>query len=383
MLVKKETFRKLAAIRTNPCVSIFIPTHRAGFNNKQIDYLRLKNAISEAKTKLEAQQVALNDIKHILQPAYDRLEDDHFYQQLSDGLAFFLSKEMAYHYELPIDFHSRVHVGGSFYLRPLLPLFTGDGRFFILALSQNDVRFFEATRYSITTVIIEDLVPANIAETQLANEGEASLQFHSGASGDHAPLYHGQGGGKDDRKEDLKHFFKEIDDGLMKMLHDEKAPLLIAAVDYLVPLYKETSRYQHIVAPFLKGNPEHLSAFQLHERAWKMMAPFFKEQESLDFNQFKDDFSKHKASISPYEIIPAAAEGRIKSLFLNKAEAYLKGKYIPEEKKVQIDKKEQEGNHCLLNYAATQTFLQGGTVYHVSEDELPFPSGLMNAVYRY
>jgi len=42
-----------------------------------------------------------------------------------------------------------VVVSDRFHLKPLLPLLTGDGRFYILALSQNQVRLLQGTRYSV------------------------------------------------------------------------------------------------------------------------------------------------------------------------------------------------------------------------------------------
>ena len=45
-------------------------------------------------------------------------------------------------------------VTDNFHIKPLLPLFTGDGHFYILALSQNEVRLLSGTRYSVSEVEI-------------------------------------------------------------------------------------------------------------------------------------------------------------------------------------------------------------------------------------
>jgi len=48
-------------------------------------------------------------------------------------------------YRLPLEFESLVVVGDRVHLKPLLSLFFGDRYFYLLALSQNQVRFFQAT----------------------------------------------------------------------------------------------------------------------------------------------------------------------------------------------------------------------------------------------
>ena len=48
-------------------------------------------------------------------------------------------------YRLTLEFESLVVVGDRFHLKPLLSLFFGDRYFYLLALSQNQVRFFQAT----------------------------------------------------------------------------------------------------------------------------------------------------------------------------------------------------------------------------------------------
>ena len=60
-----------------------------------------------------------------------------------------------------------IHVGGGagdrFHLKPLLPLLTGDGRFYVLAVSQNAVRLLQGTRHSIHEIRPE-LMPKSFAD---------------------------------------------------------------------------------------------------------------------------------------------------------------------------------------------------------------------------
>lgn len=382
MLIKRKDLEHLHAQRNHISISLFMPTYRAGFNNARIDQLKFKNLLQTARLEIEERGIAPNVSHGMLQPAYELLEDDIFWTDLSDGLALFLSPDFFAYYTLPLSFDTYHFLGNRFHIRPLLPLFTGGGRFFLLALSQNEVRFFEGLRHSITPVMIDDLIPGDLAEALQYVDGELSLQAHSGR-GSSTAVFHGQGKGKDSKVKDLKKYFREIDKGLLEMLHDEQAPLLIAAVDYLVPIYQSVSNYSNIIPEFVKGNPEHWNPMQLHERAWQIMEPYFKKKQRKAAAQFSDTFPHSKASISTYDIVPSAIGGRIETLFIDKAETNLWGQYYISNHQIRFDLKRKSDSICLLNEAAAQTFFQGGTVYNVSAKEIPYPYSSMNATYRY
>ncbi len=124
------------------CVSIYMPTHRTGREAQQ-DPIRLKNLLGEAEKRLSDQGVGTRDVQQMLEPASKLLQDSYFWQHQSDGLAIFLTSNRVRRYRLPLNFEEFVAVMDHFYIKPLLPLFTGDGQFYILALSQNEVTVAE------------------------------------------------------------------------------------------------------------------------------------------------------------------------------------------------------------------------------------------------
>lgn len=383
MLITKKDIEELSQVNDQPCISIFIPTHRSGFDNAKIDQLSFKNALNDARTQMEQWGLEPNEMHGSLKAGYELLEDEAFWTKLSDGLAVFISPSRFAYFELPIAFNPYVFAGRNFHLRPLLPMFAGDGRFFLLALSQNEVRFFEGQRNSITPVIIEDLVPEDLEEALLFSSAEAQLQAHSGGNPTNSGIYHGQGKGKDEKNKQLEKYFRQVDKGLMEMLHDETAPLIIAAVDYLVPIYEEISQYTHIMSFSVKGNPENDTPVQLHEKAWSLMQPYFKEEQRSLAKDFQSKFALEKADISAYALIPAAINGRVDTLFIDKDEPNLWGQFDAEKNNIRLHLERKQDSTCLLNKAAVATFLQGGKVYNLSGKELPYPEAPLNAIYRY
>jgi len=94
-----------------------------------------------------------------------------------------------------------------------------------------------------------------------------------GKGGHHPAKFHGQGVGIDEAKEDILRYFQHIDRGLHALLKDETAPLMLAGVEYLFPLYQEANTYPHLLEQGITGNPDKLKAETLREKAWDIVEP--------------------------------------------------------------------------------------------------------------
>lgn len=115
-------------------VSIFMPTHSVT-TRVQEDRIRFKNLVKEAENKLD--ELGADKPDSLLEPAYRLLDDRPFWRDQSDGLALFVGEGLFKPYRLPLRFDELVSVTDRFHIKPILPLLTGDGRFYLLALSRN------------------------------------------------------------------------------------------------------------------------------------------------------------------------------------------------------------------------------------------------------
>ncbi|MFO7537977.1 MAG: hypothetical protein R6X32_07945, partial [Chloroflexota bacterium] len=125
------------------CLSLYMPTHQAGPERYEENRIRFKNLLKKAETGLSEANLPgmkARDVARLLEPVTGLLENGRFWAHQSQGLAIFLNFDNAYTYNLPLSFEEMVIVGQRFHIKPLLPLFAGNGRFFLLALSQNQVR---------------------------------------------------------------------------------------------------------------------------------------------------------------------------------------------------------------------------------------------------
>ena len=383
----KEQFNNLSGETpsSSPCVSIYIPTYKAG--NYQEDRLRFKNALSDAVIQLMEsplfadEQMDKKAAQKYLAAAFELLDNDEFWKYLSEGLVVFIGSDHFSYHVASIDFSPLVYVHNHYYLRPVLPILSKNERFFVLALSQNEVRFFEGNANSITPVVINDLVPNSMAELIGEADRTSNIQSHGGATG--TIIYHGQGGGKDDKNENLKKYFRQIDEGLMQMLHDENPPLVIYSVDYQIPIYKAVSKYDNIHDTAVTGNPENDDPVLIHEKAWKVVKGFFDHEKEKAIEVFNQSLVNEKASVSAFEIVPAAQNGKVEILFTDKETDVIWGLFDQKNNTITMSKDKQPNDCCLLNKAAVATFKNGGVIYNIPRTAFPKPYSPINAVFRF
>nr|WP_217523290.1 hypothetical protein [Pleurocapsa sp. PCC 7327] len=317
LVFSTDELTTLAEVRSLPCVSIFMLTHRMDPQTQQ-NPIRFKNLLRQAEEKLTDSGLRGQDAKDFLEPAQE-LDDYQFWQYRSDELAIFVCADRLLYYGLPLNFPERVVVGDRFYLKPLLPLLTGDGQFYILALSQNQVRLFQGTRYSVDEVKLEDL-PTSIAEALKYDDPEKSLQFHTGTSGggngDRAAMFHGHGAGDEAQKDNLLRYFRRVNQGLQELLKNRRSPLILASVDYLLPIYQQANTYPHLLDVGITGNPEERKAEELHAQAWEIVQPYFEQEQQKASDRYQALIGTGQTASTIQEVVPATYYQRVETLFV-------------------------------------------------------------------
>jgi hypothetical protein len=138
-----------------PCVSLYLPMEKLGGDTRQ-NPIRFKNLIREAENRLDETGLRHTETVNLLKPAME-LDNTDFWEIQNQGLVIFISPNLFRYYCLPISFPQLVVVGKNFHIKPLLNLINNDGKFYILALSQKNVKFYSGTRYQINEVEVENM----------------------------------------------------------------------------------------------------------------------------------------------------------------------------------------------------------------------------------
>lgn len=383
MIPRKEIL-ELSNVQSSFCISIFIPTHRAGEETlKGQDALNLKNQLKEVRQKLRTRGFGVNEIKIIVTPVIELIDDSEFWRHQSDGLAIFISEDVFRKYTVPVYFEEYNYISREFYLKPLMPLFNGDGLFYLLTLKTDEVKLYEGTRHSIAEIVIDDLIPERLEEHVGYDYEQKGLQFRTQQGSKGKALYHGHGDSNTEKKNELFRYFRAIDRGLISLFQDDqKAPLILCCLDYHFPIYREANNYQNLFPRYIAGNPSDKDVFLLHEEAWELLRHYFSTNRREKLDQYIMASGTGKASSNIREILPAALLGKIDTLFLeNRADIF--GIYSPSTGEVILQETHKSPNVSLMNLAAVKVFEQGGTVYLLDKDEMPDRSSEINALFRY
>ena len=128
-------------------VSIFMPTHIHGAEVRQ-DPIRLKNLAAQARDKLAAAGTSGADADALLTPVLTLAQDYEFWQHQNQGLALFLGGGEMRRHKVPLPLAEQVVVGPGFHVKPLLPVLAADGAFHVLTITADQVRLFDASRFS-------------------------------------------------------------------------------------------------------------------------------------------------------------------------------------------------------------------------------------------
>lgn len=383
MITKKELL-ELAEVHSPFCVSIFIPTHRAGVETLQgKDTLNLKNQLKEVKSKLALKGMSDKEVETFTKPINDLVNDKEFWRHQSDGLAIFLSDNLFHKYTIPVHFEAFNYLSSEFYLKPILPLFNGDGLFYLLTLKQDEAKLFEGTRYSITEIAVNDLIPSRLEDRVGYDYEQKSLQFRTQQGNQGAGSFHGHEDNDSKKKEEIMQYFRAIDKGLMEILNDDqKPPLIICSLEYYYPIYKKVNTYQNLFNQYISGNPTDKDIFLLHEEACKLLKPYFNKTKEEKLNKFAALQGSGKTSSETNELFRAAFEGKIDTLFIeNRADMF--GTYDPSKREVKVEDDQNAVNVSLMNLLAIKVLENKGTVYLIDKENMPVKSTKMNGLFRY
>lgn len=356
------------------CVSLYMPAHRRGRETEQ-NPIRFRNLLRRAEEGLLARGLQAPAVRETLAPAQRLLLQPDFWQHQEGGLALFLAEKTFQSYRLPLAFEERVVVSRRFHLAPLLPLFTSDGHFYILALSQNRIRLLEGTRHTVAEL---DTPLPGLTEALQGERSEKQLQFHAGGKGE--VIFHGPDMGDEDKNRILR-WFRKVSEALPAALTGGSSPLVLAGVEYLFPLYRTANGYPHLLDEGIPGNPEELAPEALHAKAWPLVEPAFARARENAIAQYSRLAGTGQTTTDVQEAILAASHGLVAVLFVASG-VQVWGHFDPATNKGYVNPLPGPDDEDLLDLTAIRTILSGGTVYAVPPGQVP-EQGPLAALFRY
>jgi hypothetical protein len=388
----RSEFAALVGRHQSPCVTICMPTHRRPPESHQHP-VQYANLVREAAGVLDKKfsrrngEVAalVEKLEHLGGPDLHPDGLSAFWAHQKDGLAVFASPGHFAIYCVPLPLRNIVVAADTYHVKPLLPLLYNSVRFHVLALTRNEVTLYEGNAER-----LEPLPQSGIPRSLVAALGEettdtrADRAAHGGAGGPGAgKAYHGYGKGSDDDKEELRRYFRAVDRAVDERYSKVNGlPLILCAVDYYHPLYREVAHDRHLLSEGVLHDPRGLTPAQVHEHAWKIFERMHQRRVKEAVEEIGAARAHHAGSTDLEEIARAAVSGRIRRLLVEEKRR-IWGRLNRDTGEVALGGAQGNPDDVdVLDDLAEVTLLHGGDVLLVPRADLPTDAGVA-ATFRF
>lgn len=381
-MLSLSAFKELLTFRGENCVSIYMPTVAAGKEVRQ-NHIRYKKLLQELEKRMEERGIEGVEQDAYLQPLKDLITDDTFWRNQESGLAVFYHQGELLPYRLPLKFQERAMINDRYYIRPLIPMFVENERFYLLVLDLSKVRLLGGNRFTVREIDLGD-TPSNMDDALIYEDPEKRLGFHNTSSPSqkgHKGVFH-QHLPNEEEQERIRRFFHKIDQGVMDVIGGERAPLILIGAEHLLPIYSEVNSYPRLLEGIKHGNPNALKRKELHTKSWKVMEPVLEEEIQEVKDTFQTLLVRDQAAHEIKDIVPAAYHGLVDTLLIAKGENSW-GSYDPESNQYQEGSPKDSQSKEMIGFAAAHTLLNDGVVYELDKQEIPQPAQKIAAIKRY
>ena len=362
--ISMADIRRLAQVE-GPCVSLFLPTQSSGAETMQ-GPIRLGNLVEAADREMGAAGVSKRERWNMLDPIRRLKEDFDFWQHQSLGLAIFSAPSEIVILRVRAPLEEEATVSRHFRIRPLLPFISGQSTFFLLALTENDVRLFEATAHGMTELELGP-IPASQSDALWFEDPESQLQTHR--SGGEAPGgFHGHGLGEELRKESLERYFRLVDKGLHERIGHTRRPLMLACVAYYEPIFRSVSDYPVIIDEIIEGSPENVSAEALYARAWPLMERTDARDIEGIVGRYNELAGTGMTASGIEEVLGLATEGRVETLLVAEDAPEQWGSRNETSGAVEMSEQRRTLDTDLVDLAVIESIQHGGSIQIIPRD---------------
>jgi hypothetical protein len=258
-----------------------------------------------------------------------------------------------------------------------------DETYFVLEVSQNQTRLLQGNGSGLKKVDVRDL-PRDLTSALDYDVAEGAFQAHSGEprlKGKEGMVFHGQGGGPDDAKQEIVSYFRLIDQAVTTKLEGDCAPLIFAGVDYLFPLYREANHYPHLLSQHIGGSPDRRTSSDLLALARPLIGSLISARRETAANYYWTQVSHGRTANRLDDVLRTAAAGAIETLLIDSG-AHCRGQFDPTRGTAYIHEGDAPEDEDLLNLAVCLVLCHGGEVVVAPKGHVP-GGGLFAAVLRY
>ena len=356
----------LAAHRGDMCVSIYLRTTPVT-QETQADRIELKNLAKHAVQQLRVAGANKRHLAVVGEQLDDLIDDDEFWRFQAHSLAIFATPENLRTFRVPNALESMVAVSDRFHLKPLLRTISFPHACYVLALAQRSVRLIEVSADLPAVTLAVDGLPEN-----------AGRALRGASEVDHWPS--GRIQDREGQKVLLRQFARNIDRALRALLTGSDIPLVLAATEPLLSIYRSVNTYAHLADLTIEGSPDTLSEAQLDERARIILDGLYHSQIDDWSSLFEARSNQGRATTDLSQAARAATIGAVESMLVD-IDRIIPGQ-IDASGAISFAERAVVPNYGLLAEIASRVLATGGRVIGVRKADIPRGDALA-AILRY
>ncbi|MFF1877478.1 hypothetical protein [Leifsonia sp. NPDC058230] len=360
----KADIERISAFKEPGSVSIYLPT---GTTPAEADRARIefKNHLALAVRNLEEHDVPKQRIAAIQREGETILEDRDFWRYQSRSLAVFLNGEVSETFRLPNRLTSSCDVADRFYVKPLLRATTFPQTAFILALAGNSVRLITVSPEAPATIVDVPGLPTDVAsvvgKTSVSRNGEGRIQ------------------GSEGQKVRMLEYVQAIDRALHPLLANSTEPLILAAAEPLIGIFRGANSYPHLVDEVITGNPEEKTEEELATAARLVLDKVY----AAKIAKLKEDFEARVAAgtalVDLSDIARAATYGAVEILIVD-IDQRVPGTIDDETGVVTFADEDEPSNYGVIDEILRRSLASKAKVYALRAEDVPGGGAVAAAV---
>lgn len=358
---------RLVAERGPALVSIYLQTTPETQHIEQAR-IRLKQLTADAVTQLEEVDVPKRTIWPIEEYLHDLLDDDDFWRVQANSLALFVTPEGLRSYRLPNKLSETVQVADRFHIKPLLRAVSMPQHAFVLALAENEVRVVE---------LLGDQPAQEIRVPDLPKDA-ASV---AGTANVNSRSYSGRLGGGEGQKHHLRQYCRSIDAALRGLLGGRDEPLILAATEPLLSIYRSVNSYPNLADDAITTSPVRVSAHDLGADARKVVDGINDAAVKAFSDLYAAREEEGRATTQVARAARAATFGAIDTLLVD-MDSVVPGLVDDTTGEITFDSTPNAVNYGVIDEIAGRVIAHGGKVIAVRRADIPQEAELA-AVLRY
>lgn len=296
------------------------------------------------------------------------MDDDDFWRTQANSLALFVTPESLRSYRLPNHLSESVQVADRFHLKPLLRAVSMPQHAFILALAENEVRVIELLGDQPSQEIRVPNLPKDAASVA----GTANINSRN---------YSGRQGGGEGQKHHLRQYCRQIDAALRGLLSGRSEPLILAATQPLLSIYRSVNSYAHLAEVAIETSPVNLPAHELGTQARAVVDGLNAAAIAAFGALFDERGAEHRAVSDVAQAARAATFGAVDTLLVD-MDSLVPGVVEEGTGAITLEKEESTGSYDVIDEIAGRVLANGGRVLAGRRQDIP-QGGDLAAILRY